>query len=226
MLLLKTQTRRISTSSTNSTNIMMRAAFALLSCRSAVADAVLNVVFLVSDDMRPELGAYGASHMHTPSLDALAREGSLFQRTYVAVSLCMPSRTAFLTSRRPDTTRNYQIAEQYWRANPLSPNATTLPQHFKDSGYRTVGMGKIFHNCGFPWSPGPNDDAFSWSNETTLSPPSLPYFDFDNWTNTGNSVSFGSFDVPDNNMQVLARPPMPCCGHCCSRCGRCCRCCC
>ena len=77
-------------------------------------------------DMRPELGTYGASHVHSPHLDALAADGMVFDRAYVMISLCMPSRTAFLTSRRPDTTKDYVIGPEYWRATG-GPNATTLP---------------------------------------------------------------------------------------------------
>lgn len=92
------------------------------------------------------------------------------------VSLCMPSRTAFLTSRRPDTTRNYVIGHEYWRTTG-GPNATSLPQHFKESGYRTVGMGKIFHGASFPWTTGRGkfdsgswDGNFSWSQVCAVKP--------------------------------------------------------
>jgi arylsulfatase A-like enzyme len=113
-----------------------------------------------------------------------------------------PSRTAFLTSRRPDTTKNYVIGAEYWRTTG-GPNATSLPQHFKQSRFRTVGMGKIFHGAAFPWTPGRGlpfssgawDGNFSWSQE------SMPYYNFDNWSHYGDSISFGAFDVPDNNMQ-------------------------
>ena len=83
----------------------------VIACISSIyGDAKLkNVLFMVSDDLRPELGVYGAKHIHSPNLDALPADGMLFERAYIMVSLCMPSRTAFLTSRRPDTTKNYVI---------------------------------------------------------------------------------------------------------------------
>ena len=62
-----------------------------------------DVLFLVSDDMRPELGCYGCKYMRTPSIDALARESIVFDSMHVQFALCSPSRTVFLTSRRPDT---------------------------------------------------------------------------------------------------------------------------
>jgi arylsulfatase A-like enzyme len=47
------------------------------------------VLFMVSDDMRPELGTYGSAHVHSPNLDALAADGMVFERAYIMVSLCM-----------------------------------------------------------------------------------------------------------------------------------------
>ena len=111
-----------------------------------------------------ELGAYGCEHMHTPHLDALAADSVTFTRAYVAVAWCSPSRTALLTSRRPDTSRTWSVnPTEYWRLR--GGNFTTLPQFFKDAGYRTLGVGKIFH----PGAASGNSDPISWS------PESLPY---------------------------------------------------
>lgn len=103
-----------------------------------------NILFIASDDMRAELGVYGSSYMTTPNLDRLGNSGTVFERGYIAVAVCMPSRTALLTSRRPDTTRNYELrgADEYHR-NVV--NATTIPQFFKESGFITYGCGKLFH---------------------------------------------------------------------------------
>lgn len=58
-------------------------------------------------------------------------------------ALCAPSRASFLTSRRPDTTKVYDL-DTYWRN--AGGNFTTLPQYFKENGYFTASMGKVFHN--------------------------------------------------------------------------------
>ena len=65
-----------------------------------------NVLFIVSDDLRPELGCYGGEAL-TPALDKLAASpGALvFDRTYVQQAICCPTRSSFLTGRRPDTTK-------------------------------------------------------------------------------------------------------------------------
>ena len=109
-----------------------------------------NILFLAADDMRPNLGAYQNANknlfkhppMHTPNLDALADESLLFLNAFVQQALCSPSRTSLLTGRRPDTTR-ITVIGPYWR--DMGGNFTTIPQFFKEHGYRTLGGGKIFH---------------------------------------------------------------------------------
>ena len=95
-----------------------------------------NVLFLVSDDMRPNLGAYYGPDfpspvhpkMHSPHLDKLASRSLLMKRAYVQQSLCSPSRTSLLTGRRPDTTHVYDLVN-YFRK--VGGNFTTIPQYFK-----------------------------------------------------------------------------------------------
>jgi iduronate 2-sulfatase len=120
---------------------------------------------IAADDMRPELGCYGCTHMKTPHLDALAQDSLVFDRAYVAVAWCSPSRTALLTSRRADTSRTWSVVPtEYWRQR--GGNFTTLTQHFVERGFLALGMGKIFHPGA---ASGNNDVRYSWS------PESLPY---------------------------------------------------
>ncbi|XP_046377275.2 iduronate 2-sulfatase-like [Haliotis rufescens] len=117
-----------------------------------------NVLFIAVDDLRPSLGCYGNSLMVTPNIDNLASKSVLFNNTFVQQALCGPSRTSFLTSRRPDTTRLYDFYS-YWRK--AAGNFTTLPQHFKQNGYFTQSVGKVFHPG---VSSGHTDDyPYSWS---------------------------------------------------------------
>lgn len=102
------------------------------------------------DDLRPELGCYGASYAETPSLDALAATGALFTHHYASSPSCGPSRYAMLTGRSPRSsgvTRNNQALyqgraalEQDWGGAPQS-----LPESFRRSGYRTTLIGKLSH---------------------------------------------------------------------------------
>ena len=108
-----------------------------------------NVLFIAVDDLRPELGCYGKP-VKSPNIDRLAGEGMVFERAYVQVALCMPSRASMLTGRRPDTTG---VVDFTVRFRDVLPGVVTLPQHFKNHGYHAAGFGKIFHR----------DDKSSWS---------------------------------------------------------------
>jgi iduronate 2-sulfatase len=111
-----------------------------------------NILFIAVDDLRPELGCYGTEGILSPNIDALAARGTVFDRAYCQQAVCSPSRTSLLTGCRPDTTKVYDL-QTHFRKN--LPNVVTLPQHFKNHGYTTRSMGKIFH--------GGLDDKPSWS---------------------------------------------------------------
>jgi iduronate 2-sulfatase len=114
----------------------------LLSSAAASTEKRMNVLFLVVDDLRPWLGAYGERDAHSPHIDALAAKSLQFNRSYVQFAMCGPSRISFLTSRRPDTTRLWDTGS-YWREH--AGNFTTLPEAFKIAGYHALSFGKIFH---------------------------------------------------------------------------------
>ena len=63
-----------------------------------------NVLFIFADDLRPELGCYGCRHVISPHIDRLARMGCHFEKCYVQISLCNPSRASMLTGKRQTTT--------------------------------------------------------------------------------------------------------------------------
>jgi iduronate 2-sulfatase len=119
---------------------------------SAVEASKLNVLFIAVDDLRPQTGCYGDPIAKTPSIDRLASHGVVFTRAYCQQAVCSPSRTSLLTGRRPDTTRIYDL-QTHFRKN--LPDVVTLPQYFKQHGYHTQGLSKIFH--------GGLDDPQSWS---------------------------------------------------------------
>lgn len=137
-------------------------AVAMFSCTVAAAMAATygaaaeaqrpNVLFIAVDDLRPQLGCYGDGLVKSPHIDRLAAGGLLFERAYCQQAVCSPSRTSLLTGRRPDTTRIYELQTHFRRT---IPDVVTLPEHFKQNGYHTQSLGKIYH--------GGLDDPQSWS---------------------------------------------------------------
>lgn len=115
----------------------------LLPCLgSALYAARPNVLFIIADDFRPEIGSYGSTAL-TPNLDRLAARSVQFERTYCQQAVCNPSRSSMLTGRRPDTLKLWNNGTHL---RELNPAVTTLPLWFKDHGYTTRCVGKIFHN--------------------------------------------------------------------------------
>lgn len=101
-----------------------------------------NVLFIAIDDLRPELGCYGSSGAYSPNIDRLAAHGVVFEHAYCQQALCGPSRASLLTGMRPDST---QIYTNTVRLRDALPNVITLPQHFQQLGYETIGISKIYH---------------------------------------------------------------------------------
>ncbi|MEO0529862.1 MAG: sulfatase [Planctomycetota bacterium] len=101
-----------------------------------------NVLLIIADDLNCDVGCYGASHMSTPHIDALAEEGLRFDRAYVQYPVCNPSRSSFLSGLRPETTG---ILDNRRRFREALPDAVTLPEWFRQQGYYTAGLGKVFH---------------------------------------------------------------------------------
>ena len=127
-----------------------------------------NVLFIAVDDLRPTLGCYGDKAAVTPNLDALAARGTTFLRAYCQQSVCNASRASIMTGRRPDTTRVYDLKTHFRAA---SPNVKTLPQQFREVGYRSLAMGKIYHGAkGRAFGNG-IDDELSWSEPGWLPQP-------------------------------------------------------
>jgi arylsulfatase A-like enzyme len=114
----------------------------------------MNVLFIAVDDLRPQLGCYGQKHIISPNIDRLAAQGMVFERTYCQQAVCAPSRASLLSGTRPDTTKIYHLKTPLRQA---MPNVLTLPEHFKNNGYETISIGKIYHHF--------TDDRQGWSTE-------------------------------------------------------------
>ena len=116
----------------------------------------LNIVFIAVDDLKPTIRSFGDNIAITPNMDMLARKSSLFLNTHTQQAICSPSRISLLTGLRPDKTQVYDLKT---KMRDKLPNVITIPQHFKQMGYTTAGVGKIFD----PRGVDQNADAPSWS---------------------------------------------------------------
>ena len=102
-----------------------------------------NVMFIAVDDLRDWVGHLsGHPNAKTPNIDRLAKRGVSFTRAYCSAPLCNPSRISLLTGVAPSKSGVYGNGE---KLRQKLPDAVTLMQHFRSSGYSVRGAGKIFH---------------------------------------------------------------------------------
>lgn len=106
-----------------------------------------NILFIAADDLRPQLGCYGETYMHTPHLDQLAKTGRLFHRHYVQVPTCGASRFAMLTSQRPDLYANWNNGAFSKLKRKKTADPQTFAEFFRRNKYKTICIGKISHQC-------------------------------------------------------------------------------
>ena len=145
---------------------MRIAALAIVIASAAAAPAAdrPNVVFIIADDLTLNaLSCYGNPVCKTPNIDRLAASGTRFTRAYCQATYCGPSRASFLSGYYPHATGVFGYVSG--RA-AIGPDRATWPQHFKDHGYHTARVSKIFH-MGVPGDieKGSNgtDDPASWT---------------------------------------------------------------
>lgn len=123
-----------------------------------------NILFIIIDDLRNDLGALGATHVQTPNLDSFANEARLFSRHYVHVPTCGASRAALMRGKRATDhsyLSNNAIADTYEEWGDQS-----LPAWFRSHGYQTLSLGKITHYpgglTGENWAEGPEELPGVW----------------------------------------------------------------
>lgn len=120
-----------------------------------------NVLLLCIDDLRPELNSFGASYIHSPNIDALAKQGRAFQQHFVNAASCGPSRYSMLTGLYPvnggGNDHLHRRAEQFTKDSSSVP--PSMPEWFRMHGYTTVSVGKVSHYPGGRTGRGWADDT-------------------------------------------------------------------
>ena len=121
----------------------------LLMCGQLVAREKPNVVFIAIDDLNDWVGCMGGHPQAlTPNIDRLASRGILFTNAHCQAPICGPSRASIMTGVLPSNSGNYlQLNDRdIKKSNPRVANAVFLPDHFEKHGYKTMAVGKIYHN--------------------------------------------------------------------------------
>ncbi|MDN3476479.1 sulfatase [Pseudoalteromonas sp. APC 3355] len=144
----------------------------------------LNVLVFMIDDLRSDLGTYGHEHVKSPNINKLANEGVKFTNAYAQQAICGPSRVSIMTGLRPETTGLYTIRKD-GRLRPNQPDVVSMPQLFKENGYKTISIGKVYHSV--------TDDQENWSTHIKK----LDNF-YANPENAKTRFAYEAGDVDDN----------------------------
>ena len=99
---------------------------AISTAADAAAGGRKNVLYIVYDDLRPDLSLYNLSFMHTPNLQKLADTGTVFDRAYCQQTVCAPSRMSFTTGRRPNSTRTWNFLNHFRQAECKTERGVVL----------------------------------------------------------------------------------------------------
>lgn len=146
---------------------------------AGMAQEKTNVLFIAVDDLKPLIGAYGQEFMKTPHMDQLANSGVLFTNAHCQQAVCGPSRASLMTGMRPDYTGVWDLKT---RMRDVNPNILSMPEHFKNNGYTTVAVGKIYDpRCvdkqydGPSWSV-PYSESARYEYPEAYGEPALSYY--------------------------------------------------
>ena len=112
----------------------------------------MNVLFVAVDDLRPQLNCYGETQIKSPNIDKLSQGGMAFTSAFCQHATCGASRASLLTGLRDNSTG---IIGLYPKVSDALPDHLTLPQNFKQHGYETISIGKVYHHN--------DDDLPGWS---------------------------------------------------------------
>lgn len=165
-----------------------------------------NILFIVSDDMNDELGFLGNISAKSPHLDQLASQSVVFESAYCQSPICGPSRNSFLTGRYPHKTGLYGL-DPLFRDTKKWENLVALPQFFKEHGYSSNAVGKIYHTKADPKS---FDQFFGWFGGFGATPkqlinldPKLPVTPMYDWGPRSEDSETSDYKVADQAIELI-----------------------
>ena len=153
----------------------------LLICSASVslaADPRPNIVWIVTEDISPNLGCYGDPDAITPNLDRFAAQGARFSRTFTHCPVCAPTRSGLITGQYPTT-----IGSHHMRSKLVNPPGL-FTDELKKAGYACFWPGKTDFNFDLPkdWI-----DTRDWTKNPDLLPKDKPFFAYINFLVTHES---------------------------------------
>lgn len=160
---------------------MNRFLMAIGACFAAIPSLAAtrpNIVWIVTEDISPNLGCYGDPDAITPNLDKLASQGVRFNKAFTHAPVCAPTRSGLITGQYPTT-----IGSHHMRSKLVNPPGLFVDE-LKKAGYATFWPGKTDFNFDLPkgWC-----DTRDWTKNPDILPKDKPFFAYINFTVTHES---------------------------------------
>jgi len=124
-----------------------------------------NVVLIVCDDLNTHVSPAGYADISTPAMDAFASDAMTFERAFCQYPVCGPSRASMLSGLYPQSTG---VLDNKADIRNIRPNTLTMPAFFRQNGYWTASVGKVFH------SPRHEHGADAWDSFERFENDELP----------------------------------------------------
>ncbi|NCG27642.1 MAG: sulfatase-like hydrolase/transferase, partial [Verrucomicrobiales bacterium] len=97
-----------------------------------------NILWITSEDNGPDLGSYGFKYAHTPALDALAKQSSIYTRAFATAGVCAPARSTIITGMYPPA-----LGSQHMRSRATLPAGIKFYSHYlRGAGYYCTNNSK------------------------------------------------------------------------------------
>ena len=170
------------------------------SCHAAARDTQRtaakhpNIVWIVGENLKLDLGCYGAQNVSTPNLDRLAAEGVRFTRVFSTSPVCAPSRSAFMTGMYQTSTDTHHMRSHRDDDFRLPPGVRPITHRLKDVGYTTANLKQI------------GDDVIGTGKLDLNFVNEGPLYDTDDWNQLkSNQPFFAQINTPEIEYDIYDR---------------------
>lgn len=113
---------------------------ALQNMPGLAAEQQPNILWIIAEDMGPELGCYGTPEVKTPTLDHLAQNGMLFQNAFTVTPVCSTSRSSFMTGMNAMAIDAHNHRSHRDGTNPLPEGVRVITDWLRPAGYTTANI--------------------------------------------------------------------------------------
>ncbi|WP_221392428.1 sulfatase-like hydrolase/transferase [Dyadobacter sp. NIV53] len=175
-------------------------AFCLIPAKSQSQSEKPNILWIVSEDNIPMLGAYGDTFATTPNLDAFAKESILYKNAFSTAPVCAPSRNTLITGMYPPSNGTEHMRSVY----PVPDYVKFLPKYLREAGYYTTNNAKKDYNT--------TDQEDPWDESSTKATyknrkPGQPFFAVFNLNVSHESSLFVPVEKLRHDPEKVPLPP-------------------